>query len=273
MKLFLERSRSAIGLSVAGLILILCLPFWSRAVGALPPKPNPPRLVNDFAGLLSEDQKVMLEQKLLAFSDSTSNEMAVVTVDDMGGDIIEDYAYDLAKAWGIGKSKNDNGILLLISMQERKFRIEVGSGLEGAVPDIICAQIIRNRMRPAFQQGDYFTGINNATDDLAAASRFEYKADPNEKRSGEESIPVGFIILMILFIILFIYLMSRRRSQYYVSRKGYRDWDNNGGGFFPGGFIGGGGFSGGGGFGGDSGGGFGGFGGGGFSGGGASGDW
>jgi uncharacterized protein len=229
----------------------------------VPDAPNPPRLVNDFAKLLQEEETKALESKLKLFSDSSSNQIAIVTVSSLGGYEIEDFSYALGQKWGIGKAGKDNGILVLVSLGDRKARIEVGKGLEGAVPDLISVEIIRNVLSPAFKQQQYYNGLNNTVDHLIAASKNEYQADPVENNDGG----LSFVILLILFIIFIIYMSRKRGSgNYYMSNRGYRGWNTP----WIGGGIGGSFFNGGS----DSGSGdFGGFGGGSFGGGGASGDW
>src|SRR6478735_875718 len=117
------------------------------------PKPNPPRLLVDKAGLLSVDQQGSLEQKLVAFDDSTSNQIAVVIINDLNDIPIEDYAVKLFREWGIGGAKHNNGVLLLISKNDRKFRIEVGYGLEGAITDLQSGDILENDLTPNFKNG------------------------------------------------------------------------------------------------------------------------
>jgi uncharacterized protein len=256
------------------IVLISMLQVTSLWADRLPSPSNPPRLVNDFADLLTTAEEQVLEQKLKTFDDSTSNEIAVVTVADLGGLTVEDYAQQMASEWKIGSKKNNNGVLVLVSVQERKFRIEVASGLQGAVTDLITGQIIRNRVVPAFRVGQYAEGLNNATDDLMAASRYEYQAEPQQGTGAAGDGLLFFLILLVGFFFLMLMLSRNKRKQYYMSGRGYRDWDRGGGyiggGWFPtgggGGWLDGGGSSGGGGFGGFGGGG-------GFDGGGASGDW
>jgi uncharacterized protein len=238
----------------------------------IPAKAYPPKLVNDFADILSAEQEQELERKLVSFDTSTSNQITIVTIANLGNyATISDYAYDLGNEWGVGNAKKDNGIVVLVSMAERKSRIEVGRGLEGAVPDIIGAEIVRNVLKPAFREGNYYDGLSSTVDNLIQASKNEYVGEPQpDAEAGGSFLPFLFILLLLF---LFIYLMARRkRSPYYMSRGGYRGWNDpwiGGGGFIGGGNSGGGFFDGGG----DSGGGFGGFGGGSFGGGGASGDW
>lgn len=231
------------------------------------PKPNPPVLVTDLAGVLSPEEKQSLENKLVAIDDSSSNQIAVVILPTLDGNPIEEYATKLFREWGIGNKKTNNGILLLIAIQDRKMRIEVSYGLEGAIPDITSINIIDNDLKPAFRAGAYYDGIDKATDNIAKAAVGEYKVTREKKSKGKGSNIILFIF--ILFIIVSI-----------LSKKGGGGSNIGGGGFSDiatgmllGQLLGGGGRSGGGWGGGDSGGGFGGFGGGSSGGGGASGGW
>jgi uncharacterized protein len=250
----------------------------AQAKSYLPALPNPPKLVTDFAGMLTPAQVESLEQKLKMFNDSSTNEIAIVTVNNLADRDVETYANELYRAWGIGGKKNNNGVLVLVAKDDRKSRIEVGYGLEGALPDLIASEIIRYDMNPNFKQGNFYQGLDAATDNIIAATKNEYQADPNMPVQTDDSgIPVIAILLMFLLFFLFLRMMQRRSTKYYMSGRGHRGWDNNNGPFgggFGGGFIGGGGFfdggDSGGGFGG---GGFGGFGGGSSGGGGASGSW
>ncbi|HEY2727365.1 MAG TPA: TPM domain-containing protein, partial [Parafilimonas sp.] len=156
------------------LLFFITIAFNLTAQNILP-KPNPPRLVVDAASLLSPDQQQILEQKLDAFNDSTSNQIAVVTVNDLDGDDAEDYANKLFREWGIGGSKHNNGVLLLISKNDRKFRIEVGYGLEGAITDVQSNDILENDLRPNFKNGDFYAGIDEAVNSLEKAAAGEYK--------------------------------------------------------------------------------------------------
>ena len=234
------------------------------------PKPNPPSLVVDNANVFASQDRQALERKLVALDDSTSNQICVVTVPSMNGEVIEEVANKTFRDWGIGNKKTNNGILILVAVNDRKIRIEVGYGLEGAVPDVTANDIINNDIKPAFKQGNYLGGINAAVDDLSKAAVGEYKVKRERQKSsgGGGSNILGIIIIIIVIII--------------ISSRGGRGGRGGGGGwiapilFNSGGFGGfGGGNSGGGfgGFGGDSGGGFGGFGGGSSGGGGASGSW
>ena len=230
-------------------------------------RPNPPVLVTDLAGVLSPEQKQALENKLVAIDDASSNQIAVVILPTLEGNPIEEYANKLFRTWGIGNKKNNNGVLLLIAIQDKKIRIEPGYGLEGALPDITCNSIIDNDIKPAFRQQAYYEGIDKATDDIAKAAVGEYKEKRERKTKGKGSNPLLFVL--ILFIIIAI-----------LGKKGGGGGSNIGGGGFSdvatgmllGSLLGGGG-RGGSDWGGGSSGGFGGFGGGSSGGGGASGGW
>ena len=249
------------------LILLVLLPSFSFA-DDFPDKPVPPRLVNDLAHVMSADEVMLLERKLKAFSDSTTNQVSIVTIQSLGNYEVADYATQLGNRWGIGKKQRNNGVLILVAMQEHRMTIVVGRGLEGALPDITAGQIINREMKPSFRENNYYRGLDRATSAIMAATRGEYKAD---EASGDGSfIPVAIVIGIFIFIIIFI--ISRRGGGgggRYISRRGFDDF---GGGFMTGSIFGSGWGSGGSsGGGGDSG--FGGFGGGSFGGGGASGSW
>jgi uncharacterized protein len=230
-------------------------------------RPNPPVLVTDLAGVLSPEQKQTLENKLVAIDDSSSNQIAVVILPTLEGNPIEEYATKLFRTWGIGNKKTNNGILLLIAIQDKKIRIETGYGLEGALPDITCNSIIDNDIKPAFREQAYYEGIDKATDNIAKAAVGEYKVKRERQAKGK-----GSNLLLFLFIVFIIVAI--------LGKKGGGGSNIGGGGFSDiatgmllGSLLGGGGRSGGSDWGGGGGGGFGGFGGGSSGGGGASGGW
>ncbi|MBL7708173.1 MAG: TPM domain-containing protein [Chitinophagaceae bacterium] len=240
-------------------ILTLFISFCATAQidKVIPKRPSPPKLVNDFTGTLTPEQAIALERKLVAFDDSTSNQIAIVLITTTEGSSIEDVAIELGRAWGVGNTEKNNGIVLLVAKGDRKTTIQVGYGLEGAIPDVTAKSIIDHEIIPNFKQDNYYRGLDEAADALIKAAAGEYKAPEGygSKKKG------GFKTWMIIAIVLFIILSSMfggTSGGTYVSRGGYRGWGG-------GGWSGGGGSSGGGGFGG--------FGGGSFGGGGASGSW
>lgn len=233
---------------------------------------KPTTLVNDFAGVLSSEQKQQLERKLVAYDDSTSTQIAILLVNTLEGRPIEETALNIYRSWGIGNKKTSNGVLILAAIEDRQIRIEVGYGLEGAIPDITANQIIRNDIGPDFRSGDYYDGLDKATQSLIQAARGEYKAPEGyNKRKGRGS-GIGNIIGFIVIIIIVAVIAGRGRgggggNGGYMSRKGYGDVLTP---FIIGSLLG---RGGGGGWSGGGGGGFGGFGGGSSGGGGASGSW
>jgi len=231
-------------------------------------KPNPATLVTDVAGALTPEQKQALEKKLVAIDDSSSNQIVVVIIPTLDGYPKEEYANKLFRAWGIGDKKKNNGVLLLIAINDRQIWIEVGYGLEGAIPDITALNIIDNDIKPAFKAGNYYEGIDQATDNIAKAAVGEYKVAKAKKSKNKNN---GTVFVLVLIMILLFLKGGRGGGGSNIGGGGFSDVAT---GMLLGSILGGGGRHGGGGW-GDSGGGggFGGFGGGSSGGGGAGGSW
>lgn len=167
-----------------------------------PDQANPPRLVNDFAGFLSPAEQQLLEQKLVAYDDSSSNQIAIVTVQSLGSYEIADYSVQLFNKWGIGGKKNNNGVLILASRDERKIWITTGYGLEGALPDALLAQMIRDVVTPNFKERNFYQGFDEAIDAIQQAARGEYKAEPKKhKGDGLGGISAGLVIFVVIIIL------------------------------------------------------------------------
>lgn len=242
-------------LLVCGLVLFIS----QSALAAITFPALTGRVVDD-AHMLNQTQTQQLEQTLAAEDKASSNQVVVVTVPSTNGIPIADYGYQLGREWGIGQKQHDNGVLLIIVKNDKKMRIEVGYGLEGALPDAVAINIINHQIKPAFKAGKFATGIDNGVTAIIAAIHGEYKPVVTEDKP-----PYDFYLFILFVIIIQIVAFSRRRnrSTYYgrngdvFTTGGFRS--NHGG--SSGGFGGnnsGGGFSGGG---------------GGFGGGGASGGW
>lgn len=249
-------------------ITFLLLLFLIPCLGATQNIPSEPvGHVNDFADMLSRSEQQQLEQKLRNYRDTTTTVVAIATLESLKGVSVEETATTLFNEWNMWQGNKDNGVLILVAKAEQKMRIEVGYGLEGAIPDVLAGRIIREVMAPRFKKGDFFGGFDRATSVIIELASGEYTGQLTEKRSSDSEGVADFIIF-VLFIVFVIYSSSRRGGGKRNGRKRRRTLG-------PGGFI----FlGGGGGFGGGSsgGGGFGGFsGGGGFGsgGGGASGGW
>ncbi len=166
------------------------------------PKPNPPRLVNDAAGVLSAEQVDILERKLVALDDSTSNQIAVVLIKTLGDDAIEDYATKLFREWGIGNKGTNNGVLILAAIDDRKMWIAVGYGLEGAIPDVTASSIYRNEMVPEFKKQNYYRGIDNAINALSKAAAGEYKVKRERSTGKGKGGSIFTFLILVVFAIL-----------------------------------------------------------------------
>ena len=260
--------------------LFFILLLFSISVNSqdIPDPMSPPRLVNDFAGILNANQVRHLEQKLVMFDDSSSSQIVVLIVKSLNGLTKEEFADRVGEKWGVGQKGKNNGVVVLVKPkygnEAGKARISVGYGLEGAIPDAISKRIVENEMVPYFKAGDYFTGIDKATSTLISLAKGEYTADQYKKNSGGS--PIGIIVPIIIIILIILFMRRNSGNHYTTGSKGTSMWTalwlasmmgNRGGGGSFGDFRSGGGSFGGG------GGGFGGFGGGSFGGGGAGGSW
>lgn len=239
--------------------LFICFGLKSQEM----PKPmTPPRLVNDFSQIFSTEEKNSLEALLRNYNDTTSTQIYVVTIDDLQGYAVSDYAFRLGQEWGIGQKGKNNGAVILIKPKIGNSRgqvfIAVGYGLEEKLTDARIGRIIDSNMLPYFKTGDYYGGTVSAVDSMIKylSGQFQKDEDDSEKTSASE------VIIVIFIILLFIYLSNK-------SKNNRGNGSNRGGGFFPP-IIGGRGFGGGR---SSSGGSFGGGGGGSFGGGGAGRSW
>jgi uncharacterized protein len=160
---------------------------------------SPTGYVNDFAGVMSEDAKSSLEAELVAFEKETSNEITVAIVPNLGGDYIENYAVKLFEEWGVGKADKDNGALFLLAIEDREVRIEVGYGLEGALPDSLAQRILDEEVTPHLRNGDYDLGVTAGIRYIAAATKGEYRSDSAMGNITWLADNFFFIIMAVLF--------------------------------------------------------------------------
>ena len=154
--------------------------------------------VNDYAGLLSTQTTGELERLLKAEEDSTSNQVVVLTVKSLDGEPIESYSIRVVESWKLGQRGKDNGVLLLVSQDDRKVRIEVGRGLEGTLPDITCGRIIRNQIIPHLKQADYNSGVSAGVEAIIAAIGGSYTAEDEHQESDNLPLILGGIIFIIV---------------------------------------------------------------------------
>ncbi|MBL4656218.1 MAG: TPM domain-containing protein [Bacteroidia bacterium] len=174
-----------------------------------PERPKPPKLVNDFANILGDREELILEKKLVAYNDSTSTQIAVVTINSVNGNDISDYSFRLAEKWGIGGKGKDNGVLILVALKDRKMYIATGYGLEGVIPDAISKRIVENYMKPNFRSKNYYKGLDEATSVIMGLASGEFTADQFRKKNIGLS-RLLFPLLIVIFFIIISY--SRFRS-------------------------------------------------------------
>lgn len=253
------------------LILFCCQLVYSQVQQNKSLSENPAKLSNyvtDETGTLTPSQISLLNGKLAAFEKSTSNQIIVYLIPSLNEESLEDLSIRLAEKNKIGKKDKNNGVLLLIVKDDRKIRIEVGYGLEGALTDALSSKIIRNDITPRFKSGNFYEGIDRGVESIISVTKGEYSADKNNKDINNElcfGLPI-FVILIFGIIFVFIFT-SFVRNMFGAGRSIHSDKNGWGSGWGGGGFggsgrsgsgFGGGGFSGGGGS---------------FGGGGSSGSW
>src|ERR1700743_3415667 len=181
----------------------------------IPAKPDPPRLVNDFAHVMTADQVAALEEKLKAYDDTTSIQIAIVTIPTTGDYAIEDYALKILRTWGVGNKKTNNGVVILAAIQDRKVFIATGYGMEGSIPDITAKEIVDNEIVPNFKGGgqdNYYRGFDLASDAIIKAAAGEYKAPEGYANRGRHSVGAGNIIGLVFIIFIILLLIGRGRG-------------------------------------------------------------
>ncbi|MDP2113053.1 MAG: TPM domain-containing protein [Bacteroidota bacterium] len=261
------------------LTIFLSLFLFSVFAQDIPERPNPPRLVNDLANVLSDQEEQQLESELVQFDRSTSTQITIVTVPSLNGYEKADFTFRLGEKWGVGRKDKNNGIVIVfkpkIGNERGEVFVAVGYGLEGIIPDAVANRlVVDNEMIPRFKVEDIYGGLQAGTKVLMGLAAQEYTAQEYQEKSGEKKDGGGAFFIVIMIIIILVSLFKGGRGRNYNGGSSIPFWiamgllgSNRGGGSF-------GGFSGGsGGFGGGGGGGFGGFGGGSFGGGGAGGSW
>jgi uncharacterized protein len=232
------------------LLFFLCFAgsLWAQTQ-SLPPKPD--RYITDQAGVIDATTLASINDQLDQFERDTSNQIVVAIYPSLPADAtIDQYTIDTYNAWGIGQKGKDNGALLLIAVNDHKMFICTGRGLEGALPDAICKNIVTQVIAPQFKQGNYSAGVEAGVAAMIAATKGEYKGTGStdaDQSGSDQQLPIWAVILFIIFLII-ISRAARSGPMIYTGGGwgggGYR----GGGGFGGGGFGGGGGgFSGGGG--------------------------
>jgi uncharacterized protein len=238
------------------LVAIACVTAWLRADEALPPKPS--LYFNDNAHLVDAATAADLNQQLAQFERDTSNQIVVAIYPSLpDGSDLDQYCIRTAQSWKVGQagpsagnSKGDNGVVLFVFANDHKMFIATGRGLEGALPDITCKQIIDNEIVPAFKQGDYAGGLRAGVAAMMAATKGEYKGNGQtdaERDQHHEQNNIGFYIFAFILILLVLrgFFPVFLGAPYIYSGGGYGSGFGGGwGGGFGGGGGGGGGSSG-----------------------------
>ncbi len=168
--------------------------------------------VHDDAHVLKQETLDQLEKRLAHYEDSTSNQIAILIISALDGESIEDYSIKVAEKWALGKKEKDNGVLLLIAVDDHKMRIEVGNGLEGVLTDALTSRIIRNEMAPAFRRGDFDGGVTAAIDGIIKAIGGEYSADDSNDMDDltlTQRILIGLGLYVFLGIFAFFALVAQ----------------------------------------------------------------
>ncbi len=247
---------------------VILLLVWCCAASAAEVIPPPPaQWFNDYAGVVSPATAARLNQKLQDFERETSSQVVVAIFPKMESpSSIEDYTVRVAQAWKAGQKEKKNGVVLFVFVQDRKMFIQVGYGLEGALPDATCKRIIEDEIKPHFRNNDYDGGLSAGVAAIIAATKGEYKGSgrtAGESSGGQDSgqfIVLGGILLLFALVVIVFLKVGRAGGFRNGIILGSGGWSSGGSGWGSGGgwSSGGGGFSGGGGS---------------FGGGGAGGSW
>ena len=196
------------------IFLIFVLPFNLFAQGV----PYLSGRVNDYAGLLSPQTRAELESLLKSHEDSTSNQVVVLTIRSLEGEVLEDYSMKVAQTWKLGQKEKNNGVVLLVAKDDRKVRIEVGYGLEATLTDARCSQIIRNEIVPRFKDGDFDGGVRSGVEAILGTIAGSY--EPEEADSGSGKMDFGG---MLFFVGIFLAVVGTH-SVFAILNRGFASW-------------------------------------------------
>ncbi len=187
------------------ILFISLLVSLSGVAQTLPQPMQPPRLVNDFTGLLSSHEQSLLERKLRDFQDATSTQIYIITIANTDGYTLAQLSPEFFKAWGIGQKDKNNGVLILIKPKTAEGHGDVfigtGYGLEGALPDAYCKRIIEQFIIPHFRSNEFYTGIDKAVSAIMTYTAGEYKS--NERPMQRPSALIPILILIILVVVFY----------------------------------------------------------------------
>ena len=180
--------------------LFLLLPLHASALGI----PKLQGYVNDYANMISGSSRAKLEEELKSFEQSDSTQLVILTLPSLEGETVEDYSIKVVEAWKLGQARKDNGILFLVSKDDRQMRIEVGRGLEGRLTDLMAGRIIDLVIKPRFKRGDFDGGVTAGVASLIDATRGEFKAEEKDSRKGTQPFHVVLAVLVCCFNLIFL---------------------------------------------------------------------
>lgn len=198
-------------LKILSTSLFLVFSLLSFAQQDIPAQPDKQKAVYDYANMLSDNEESALRQKLETYADTTSTQIVVVTINSLEGEYIATFATEWAEQWGIGQDKKDNGAIIMVSKEERKITIQNGYGLEEFLTDYNSKTIIDQIMQPAFKQGNFYKGFDEATTAIFQILDGQFDAQALNKKSNNKTNFIAYII-PILVIIFFIILVMKRRG-------------------------------------------------------------
>ena len=189
--------------------LIISLLIASSLMAGIPERSS--RLVNDYAGVFGASQRDSMERRLVALDDSTGNQIVVVTLTDLEGYDISEYAVELGRQWGVGSKKNNNGVVIVVKIKTATSKgrafIATGYGLEGALPDATCKRIVDNEMIPHFMTNDYYRGVDAALDVIIPIVKGEYSSKDYEE---DDKVALGTFALFLIVAIVIVIMWSKR---------------------------------------------------------------
>ena len=221
--------RTAMPVRIAQWLLLLCLPLllvWAGVAAAqdLVPIPRQTARVMDTAKMLSAEQRAALEEQLAGYEAAKGTQIAVLTIPSTAPEVIEQFGIRVAEAWKTGRKGVSDGAILIVAPDNprelRRLRIEVGYGLEGAIPDVLAARIINEEIAPRFREKDYYGGLKAALDRMRAVLEKE-ELPPVESADGAlfEGFPVFFVVLFFFLIVIF-NIWRRVRGLRYINGRG-----------------------------------------------------
>ena len=183
-------------------ITVLLQSTASFAQFTIPPIPEFQTSVYDYAKLLSDSEKTQLENKLIKYSDSTTTQIVVVTIDDLKNESIDVLSTNWAQNWGIGQADKDNGVFILVAKNDRKISIRSGYGLEDRMTAGITGEIIRDVITPEFRAGSYYNGLDKGADAIIKVVKGKYKGKRVERSDEGGFLPILVFIVIIVVVII-----------------------------------------------------------------------